>query len=145
MVRPTQAALVARKLGEMPLAIYAHRDYLKARGEPTIASMDAHDWVGYDRSDQLLRGFRAAGFEVSREFFGFRCDNQIVVWQAVVAGLGLGIGMVRVAQQTPQLVRVLHEVKVPNLPLWLTAHRELRSTPRLKTVFDGLAAALATA
>jgi DNA-binding transcriptional LysR family regulator len=50
--------------------------------------------------------------------------------QAVLAGLGIGIGMRRVADATGDLVRVLPEVKVPSLPLWVTAHRELRGTPR---------------
>jgi len=138
MRRPTQTALVARKLAEMPLGFYAHRDYLQAHGRPTLAMMHKHQWVGYDRSDQILRGFRAGGFHVTREFFAFRCDNQIVAWQAVLAGLGIGIGMHEVARRTPELQPVLRDVKVPSLPLWITAHRELRSTPRLKTVFDAL-------
>jgi DNA-binding transcriptional LysR family regulator len=138
MVRPTQTALVARKLVELPVGMYAHRDYLKLNGRPTLPTMARHQWIGYDRSDQMLRGFRAAGFDVTREFFGFRCDNQIVAWQAVVAGLGIGIGMHEVARRTPELQPVLKEVKVPSLPLWITAHRELRSTPRLATVFDAL-------
>jgi len=143
MIRPTQTGLVARRLAELPLALYAHRDYIAARGKPSQTTMERHDWIGYDRSDQMLRGFRAAGFEVTREFFAFRCDNQLVAWQAVLAGLGIGIGMRRVADAAGDLVRVLPEVKVPSLPLWLTAHRELRGTPRLRLVFDALAAALA--
>ncbi len=138
MVRPTQTALVARKLAELPLGLYAHRDYLKAHGRPTLATMAQHQWVGYDRSDQMLRGFRAGGFDVTREFFAFRCDNQIVAWQAVCAGLGIGIGMHEVARRSPELQPVLKDVKVPSLPLWITAHRELRGTPRLAAVFDAL-------
>lgn len=138
MLRPTQTALVARKLAEFPLGLYAHADYLAARGKPSVATMAKHEWIGFDRSDQMLRGFRAGGFDVTREFFGFRCDNQIVAWQAVLAGLGIGVGMHVVARRTPELRQVLREVKVPSLPLWITAHRELRSTPRLKTVFDAL-------
>ncbi|HJW10810.1 MAG TPA: LysR family transcriptional regulator [Albitalea sp.] len=145
MLRPTQSALVARKLTELPLGLYAHRDYLAAHGKPTIATMQQHQWIGYDRSDQMLRGFRAAGFNVKREFFGFRCDNQIVAWQAVVDGLGIGVGMERVARQAGDVVRVLREVKVPSLPLWITAHRDLRGTPRLKLVFDALSQALSRA
>jgi hypothetical protein len=48
-----------------------------------------------------------------------------------------------VAVRVPELVRVLPTVPLAPLPLWLTAHRELRGTPRLKLVFDALAAALA--
>jgi hypothetical protein len=38
---------------------------------------------------------------------------------------------------------VLPRVVIPPLPLWMTAHRELRGTPRLKVVFEALAKALA--
>jgi DNA-binding transcriptional LysR family regulator len=99
--------------------------------------------VGYDRSDQLLRGFRAAGYPVRKDLFGFRCDNQIVAWQAVVAGLGIGVMIPQVAALFPQVVQVLPRVAIPPMPLWITAHRELRGTPRLKRVFDALAQALA--
>lgn len=143
MLRPQQTALVARRLADQPLGLYAHRDYVQAHGKPTVATMQQHQWVGYDRSDQMLRGFRAAGFAVDKGMFGFRCDSQVVAWQAVLAGLGLGVTTQRVAALSPQLVRVLPKVAIPPLPLWLTAHRELRGTPRLKVVFDALAKALA--
>ena len=142
MLRPKQSALVARRLADQPLAFYAHRDYIARRGQPTLANMLQHEWVGYDRSDQYLRGFRAAGYAVSKELFGFRCDNQIVAWQAVLAGLGIGAVTQRVAALSPQVVRVLPKVPIPPLPLWITAHRELRGTPRLKVVFDALTHAL---
>jgi DNA-binding transcriptional LysR family regulator len=145
MVRPQQGTLIARRLPDQPLALYAHGDYVLAHGQPTPATLERHEWVGYDRSDQMLRGFRDAGFQVGKEMFAFRCDNQIVAWHAVLAGLGIGVGMVRVAALSPQLVRVLPKIPVPPLPLWLTAHRELRGTPRLKLVFDFLAAAFSSA
>ena len=143
MVRPKQSALIARRLADQPLGMYAHRDYVKAHGQPTAANMLKHQWIGYDRSDQFVRGFRDAGFEVGKEMFAFRCDNHVVAWHAVLAGLGIGVGMAQVAALSPQLVRVLPKLPVPPLPLWLTAHRELRGTPRLKVVFDFLAAAFA--
>lgn len=143
MVRPKQTALVARRLADQPMGFYAHRDYVKAHGKPTEANMLTHQWVGYDRSDQFVRGFRDAGFKVGKGMFAFRCDNQIVVWHAVRAGLGISAGMQRVAALSPELVRVLPKLPIPPLPLWITAHRELRGTPRLKVVFDFLAEALA--
>ena len=143
MVRPTQSALVARRLADQPLGFYAHRDYVSANGKPAEANMLTHEWVGFDRSDQFVRGFRDAGFKVDKTMFAFRCDNQIVGWHAVLAGLGIGVGMHHVAALSPQLVRVLPKLPLPPLPLWITAHRALRGTPRLKVVFDFLAEALA--
>ncbi|MBC7995301.1 MAG: LysR family transcriptional regulator [Rhizobacter sp.] len=144
MVKPTQTALVARKLADLPMHAYAHRDYIQAHGKPTLDNLGTHHWVGFDRSDQMIRGFRAGGIEVTREFFGFRCDHQIVCWQAVRAGVGIGVGLDCVAQAAPEMVRVLPEIPIPALPLWITAHRELRGTPRLKLVFDALTGALKT-
>ena len=145
MVRPQQAALIARRLPDQPLGMYAHHDYVLAHGKPSISNMLEHRWVGYDRSDMMLRGFRAAGFPVGRELFGFRCDNQVVAWQAVLAGMGIGAGTHRVAALSPQLVRVLPKIVIPPMPMWITAHRELRGTPRLKLVFDALSESLAAA
>ena len=141
MVRPAEPSLVARKLADWPLGFYAHRRYLDAHGLPTPATMADHHWLGYDRSDQLLRGFREAGFPIERDFFSLRCDSQTVVWEAVRAGLGIGVGMTQLAARDPELVQVLAGLAVPPLPVWLTAHRELRDTPRLRVVFDHLAAA----
>ena len=144
MVRPKQASLIAKKVAEYPLGFFAHHAYLE-RHQRAADGGDVlqYDWIGLDQSTQLIEGFHAAGWKVDKTFFGFRSDNQIVGWQAVLAGLGVGIGLERVAQDFSQLVRVLPEQPLPNLPVWLTAHRELRDSPRIRAVFDFLADALA--
>ncbi|MDM4766450.1 LysR family transcriptional regulator [Pelomonas sp. SE-A7] len=139
MLRPTEHSLVARKLVDLPLGVYAHRSYLARAGVPTPATLRQHQWLGFDQADQLIRGFAQAGFEVEREFFGWRCDDMTVNWEAMRAGLGLNVGLCGLAERDPELVRVLHELEIPPLPLWITAHRELRDTPRLRLVFDHLA------
>ena len=144
MVRPTQGTLITRHIADWPLGFYAHHDLLAAHGgPPTPATLAQHRWVGMDQSTQLIDGFRAAGFEVDRRFFAFRCDRQAVNLEAVRAGLGIGIVIEPLARRTPTLVPVLTELALPVLPVWLTAHRELRASRRLKRVFDFLAQALA--
>lgn len=146
MVRPVQGGLVAKKIADYPTGFYAHESYLARNG--WTAPHDAqrpYDWIGLDQSNQLIEGFRAGGWDVDRSFFAFRCDSQIVGWHAVLAGMGVGIGLQRVAQDCPQLVQVMRDQPTPRLPVWLTAHRELRDSVRIRTVFDGLATALAAA
>jgi DNA-binding transcriptional LysR family regulator len=140
MVRPEQGMLVARKLAEWPLGMFVHKRYIVRHGVPTVASMARHQWLGYDRSDQLLRGFAAAGTPVVREFFGLRSDSQVVIWEAMRAGCGIAVGLQSLAARDADLQQVLPELPIPPLPVWLTAHRELRDTPRLRLVFDALAA-----
>ena len=143
MVRPTQGTLITRHIDDWPLGFYAHRDVLAAVGAaPTPANLGQFRWVGFDQSTLLIDGFKAAGFEIDRRFFGFRCDNPVVGLAAVRAGLGIGLVMLPLARRLPELVPVLPELPLPVLPVWLTAHRELRASRRLRVVFDFLAAGL---
>jgi len=142
MFRPRQASLTIKRLADMPLGLYAHRDYLARHGLPNRDNMTEHAWIGLDRATSMIDGFAAAGYTVSREFFGFRCDSSVLNWQAVCAALGLGVGLQRVAEGTPGIVRVLPEVSIAPLQTWLAVHRELRGTPRLRIVFAALAKAL---
>lgn len=144
MYRPTQSSLVVRRLADMPLGLYAHRDYLARRGRPTRSNMDEHEWIGLDRADAMLRGFAAAGHPVTREFFGLRCDSSVLTWQAVVTGCGVGVGLRAVGDSAPGVVRVLEDVHIAPMPAWLAVHRELRGSARLRVVFDALAHALST-
>ncbi len=140
MVRPTQGTLITRHIADWALGFYGHRDLLAAAGSPpTPATLAAHRWVGFDQSPQLIDGFRAAGFDVDRRFFGFRCDHQVVNLEAVRQGLGIGIVMAPLARRMPELVPVLADLTLPVLPVWLTAHAALRSSRRQKVVFDFLA------
>ncbi|WP_088285227.1 LysR family transcriptional regulator [Ideonella sp. A 288] len=144
MVQPTQGAVITRHLVDWPLGFFVHRDLLAAAGG-TVSPDTLHRlrWIGFDQSTQLIEGFQRAGFAVDKRFFAFRCDNQLVTFEALRAGLGVAIAMVPLAASQPQLVRVLSELELPVLPVWLTAHRELRSSRRLRVVFDFLAEALA--
>ena len=143
MLRPTQGTLITRHIADWPLGFYAHPDLLAAAGgPPTPGSLHQHRWVGFDQSTQMIDGFQAAGIDIDRRFFAFRCDNQVVNLEAVRQGLGIGILMAPLARRLPGLVPVLTELALPVLPVWLTAHRELRASRRLRLVFDFLAQAL---
>ena len=146
MVRPTQGTLITRHVADWPLGFYAHRDLLAAHGMPQAATdaaaLAGQRWLGFDQSLQMIDGFKAAGIDVDRRFFSFRCDNQVVHLEAVRQGLGIGVVMVPLARRSPTLVPVLPGLVLPVLPVWLTAHRELRASLRLQRVFDFLAQGL---
>ena len=146
MVRPTQGTLITRHVADWPLGFYAHRDLLAAHGMPQAATdaaaLAGQRWLGFDQSLQMIDGFKAAGIDIDRRFFSFRCDNQVVHLEAVRQGLGIGVVMVPLARRSPELVPVLPGLALPVLPVWLTAHRELRASLRLQRVFDFLAQGL---
>jgi len=144
MVRPEQATLVARKLGEVGLGAYAHRSYLARRGAPnTVAHLLQHDLIGSDTDPSIVQGFLAMGFPVMRDAFALRTDDFVVQWQAVRAGLGVGFCTDYIARTDPDVLRVLPGLlNIPPLPMWLAVHREIRTSHRIRAVFDFLGEAL---
>jgi DNA-binding transcriptional LysR family regulator len=144
MVRPQQGTLVAKKIGNVGLGAYAHRSYL-ARHSPVRQPADLlhHDLIGSDTDTGILRGFQAMGYAVGPEFFALRTDDFIVQWQAVRAGLGIGFLADYMARTDTDVVGVLPgALSVPDLPMWLAVHREIRTNRRIRAVYDFLAEAL---
>jgi DNA-binding transcriptional LysR family regulator len=140
MVRPEQGSLIARRIAAVRMTACAHADYLHRHGTPTtITDLSAHRLVGQDRETDLIRGFAAMGAPVSPQRFAFRSDDFVVYAKAVEAAIGVGFMARYLAAAAPGVVQLLADLPLPELPLWLTAHRELQSSPRIRAVWDFLA------
>lgn len=140
MVRPSQKALIAKRIGELELGLYAHRAYVDANGLPeTVEDLGHHRWIGFDRDDRSFRSIGSAARGITREMFSFRCDSDIAQLAMVRAGLGIGGCQVRVADASPDLMRVLPDQLSFTLEMWLVMHEDLRSTRRVRLLYDHLA------
>jgi DNA-binding transcriptional LysR family regulator len=139
MVKPAQNELVARKVCDIPLCACAAISYLDRRGRPLgPADLTDHPLIGFDRSDEMIRGFTQFGLPVTRSSFRFRADNQVVLWEAVRAGNGIGLGQEPLADRDPLVEKVLPGLPLPSLPVWLAMHRDVRSSVRIRRVADFL-------
>lgn len=139
MYRPTQLDIITAHVADLSMGVYAARSYLDRAGRP--ASRDdllALDYVGFDRSDLILRLFRNLGIDRKREDFPVRCDDQIVYWNLVRAGCGVG-GMQRLVGDADASVERLAMIDLPALPVWLAAPEALKTSPRMRRVWDFLA------
>lgn len=140
MVRPQQAGLVARKLGEVHIQACAHRDYLARAGTPRrVEELAGHSLIGYDQNDAILKGAAAAGLPLTREHSALRTDDQVAYAQLVQAGAGIGFLARFLVRDTPGLVALLPDLATPSLPVWLVVHREIRGNRVVRRVFDYLA------
>lgn len=139
MVRPTQGALVARKLGEVALCACAHQDYLRRCGTPEQPSdLLTRALIGNDRQTEIERGFAAMGHTIDPERFVLRTDDLIAYWAAVRAGMGIGFVARYLLREDPLVRALLPQLNLPRLPVWLVVHREIRSSRRVKAVWDFL-------
>jgi DNA-binding transcriptional LysR family regulator len=141
MVKPTQSALLARKLGALQLGLHAHARYLKAHGTPqSLAELREHTLIGFD-SAASLRRLPALGIPLSRDSFGFRCDSDIGQYAALRSGFGIGVCQVALAKRD-LLQPVLPGAFDFELGVWLVMHQDLKSSRRVRLMFEHLAPCL---
>ena len=139
MVPPDQAGLVAKRIGKITIGVYAHRDYLQRAGTPQApADLMQHALLGNDRNEDIIRGFGALGYPMAREQFTFRTDDLLAYWQSVRSGVGIGFVADYLARTDPGVVRLLPMLKIPAIPVWLAVHREIRTSKRIRAVYDFL-------
>ncbi len=137
MYQPQQLDLIARKLGYLEIGAFAATCYLEQFGRPkTFEAFAGHQFVGYDRNEQIIAGMRSAGLNIDRHFFHTRCDNQIVYWELVRHGCGIGFSQKTIADNDPLVEQIPIDFPIEPLPVWLTAHKVMQSTPRIKRVWD---------
>ncbi len=144
MVKPNQAELITRKVNELSIGCYATTTYLERAGRPAIAEdLFGHTLIGYDRNDLLIKSIVALGYHADRHSFAIRTDAQVVNWKLIKAGAGIGFAADAIASGKAGVERILPDLPTGSIPMWLTAHRELRTSRRVRRVYDFIAAHLA--
>ena len=144
MAPPTQTALVSRQIGKVRVGLFAHRDYLKRHGVPRdLGELVAHHTlVGFDRDTSAIRALRQTGLPITRDLFAFRTDNDFAQFEALRAGYGIGGCQAALAASDPVLVAVLPEAFSFELGMWLVMHEDLRTSRRVRLLYDHLARSL---
>jgi len=137
MVRPRQAALFARKVGVIHLGCHAHPRYLAAHGIPTtLAELREHPLIGFDKSASVPR-VEGVHFPITRDLFAFRCDSDLGQYAALRAGFGIGFCHLGLARRD-RLVRILPGKFEFSLETWVVMHQDLKSSRRMRLMFDHL-------
>jgi len=144
MVRPSQGALVAKKIGRIGFGLFAHRRYLEKHGTPkSLEDMRGHAIIGYDKETPFIRALRQAGLPLTREMFALRTDADLAQLAALRAGFGIGVTQLGVGRRDPDLVPLLPGALKFEIEMWLVLHKDLRGTKRVRLLFDHLAEGLA--
>jgi DNA-binding transcriptional LysR family regulator len=130
---PELGGIVARKLGRVAYAVYANRALTvgkaELKGAPWIGFDDDHSYMpGQHWLQQLLDGARPA----------VRCNNWLVLFEAVRAGAGLAVLPCFLGDPDPQLHRIGSVIPEVFADQWLLVHRDLRALPRVRAVMDAV-------
>lgn len=91
----------------------------------------------------MIDALAELGFALTQQNFTVFTESHLVHWELTKQGVGIGVMPIEIGDAEPAVRRVLPDL--PPLPseLWLVAHRELRTSRRIRAVFDFLATELA--
>jgi DNA-binding transcriptional LysR family regulator len=140
LVQPKQPELIARRVGEIRLGVYAARTYLARHDPPSFATkLAGHEVLGYHGTLATGTEARWLAAHATQARVILRVDSVLNQLAATVAGLGIGVLPDHLVTD-PAVVRL----DVPSEPdsrgVWVVFHADTRSNVRIKAIVDHLVA-----
>ena len=145
-VRPDEDGLIGKLVCESTAHFYASRSWLARNGRPaSIAEIAPQDLIAYEEIERFAEFMRGVGVRASAGDFRMVSENSVVVWEMVKRGLGICIMSRDIGERTEGVVDLFPQMEPPRFPIWLVTHRELRTSRRIRLVYEILADELARA
>ncbi len=140
--RPTQNDLIAKKLGEEVIWLYGTQEYLARLPDFTeFSELTDIQIIGFDRSNLVSDVLNQQGWRLSKQNFQLVTSFQLLQLGLCKEGLGVMFFPECMGDNELGLVRAFeHMGPVMRLPVWLVCHQELRTSLRVRRVFDFIAA-----
>ena len=137
---PTDPELFARRLKDQGAALYATPDYIDREGPfETTAALSGADFIGFADNEQYVDGLKSRGLALTPHSFPIQSGSHLVHWEMAKQGLGIGVMSTRIGDREPLVRRAATWFEPFMFPVWLVAHREVRTSRRVRLVFDLLA------
>jgi len=131
------AALVGRKIAEVPWGIYASHSFVERHGRPsTPVDIDGFSIIELVDEIGALPAARWMKTHAPTARVAARCSNIPSVHLAIKSGAGIAPLPAVYAAADKELVCVLGPLAELNYPMFLLAHRDLRKIPRVNAVFE---------
>ena len=135
-VRPDTQSRIVRKVGMLPLALYAH-----AATENTLP--DTWSFICFETSlDHIPQQRWLQDFAGVRPFV-LRTNDVLTQYQATRSGLGLSLLPCLLGDADAELVKVSVDAPPSPRPLWMSVHADIRKSPAVRVVMDHLVATFA--
>jgi len=133
---PTQGRIVAKKLIDYKLGLYASRSYLSEHAAPrTVDDLSEHKLVGYV-DDLVVNPSLHYIPEISRTWrASLEVSSSLGQVAAVRAGAGIGVLHTFIARDFDDLLPVLAEHSISR-SYWISYHESVRALQRVKVVVD---------
>ncbi|MGD1954486.1 MAG: LysR family transcriptional regulator [Sphingomonadales bacterium] len=139
--QPSQPDLIAKQIGTIHAHLYAAKTHLDAMGRPKdLADLARFDFIGFEDRDTMMPYLDALGLPFTRASMAIVTTSGPALLSYLAAGLGISIQTEDIETLFPDVFeRALPEMAPMDIPIWLATHRELKTAPRIRLVYDILA------
>lgn len=139
-VRPTGDGLIGRLIGEGTAGPYAAPDWIARHGLPNRPEEIAPAaYLAHDTPAAFAGMMAQIGLNIASGEMRLASTSPESVWQMARRGMGVALMIDQIGARDSGMVRLLPDQIAPRFPVWLVTHRELRTSRRIRTVFDILA------
>lgn len=138
-VQPQQPELIAKKVNEVTAHFYASQSYIEKQGVPkNKEDLAQTDLVGFENSEELILFLNEKGFPFTEHNIKHSATSGIICWEMIKQGLGVGLMPNDIGEKTPEVIKLMPELEIIKVPVWLVTHKELKTSYRIRKVFDFL-------
>ncbi len=142
--RPTQPDFIVKKIRDDEYFLYATSQYLKSIDQPkTIDDFNRANFIGPSDPKEVISMLNKRGLNLTQDNFSLTTSNHTVYWELLKQGGGIGFIPKKLGISEGEVERVLPQLGSFSTELWLVTHRELRTSRRIRYVFDFLSDELA--
>lgn len=142
--RPGQPDLVAKRIADIEISLFASADYLDTLGPiDRLEDFAAANFIGYGHPERLVPQINAMGIPVSKANFGITTSQGSTIYELVREGAGISFLPTIVAEGRLGLRRIMVDAPVFSMETWLVTHREIQTNRRIRLTFDHLAKEIA--
>lgn len=138
--RPEDPDLFGKLIATDTGTFFASRAYLDRLGPfSDLGDLGRAEFIGLGENDDIITPFREFGIPVTEANFKTNTASHYAHWMLAKQGVGIGVGPCAMGDADSDLYRVLPDEPKFEYPVWLVAHRELRTNPRIRLVWDVIA------
>ena len=136
--QPKSTSMIVTKLSDYQLQIYASRRHPQHYQQLDLPQLAKQPWVSY--VNNLLFTEQLSYLDEVSEGIEpiFRSTSIISQYNAIKSGLGIGILPCFLAEQDPELVKLVANDVTITRSLWLVTHPELKRLERVAIVWEYL-------
>ena len=135
---PEHPDLIAHKIRVTTAHFYAAPSYSERMGPlETSEDLARVEVLGFESGENMVEQMKNhLNLTLRNDQFPVVTNNHLVQWELCKQGAGVCLMMDEVAELDATVQKVFPELPSISVPIWVVCHRELRTSRRLRLVFD---------